>query len=306
MTAAALAGAIPAWVLVALAAGAVQTLRFALQKSLGANGLSPGGATFSRFVFGAPIALVAAAGLLIATATPLPALPARFWLFASLGGGAQIVATMATVALFQARNFAVGIAFTKSETLLVAGFSLLLLGEAISGAGLAAILIGVAGVLVLSWTPGAGRLALFNRASGLGLAAGALFGLAAIGYRGATLEVAADSALIRASLTLAAATSLQTLAMLGWLRLAEPGEIGRVLRRWSTTGLVGVTGILGSAGWFIAFALQNAAYVRAVGQVELVYSLLLSWVLFRDRITARDLVGMALLMVSIVTLVLVT
>ncbi|MBV7378769.1 DMT family transporter [Maritimibacter dapengensis] len=293
------------WVVVALVAGAVQTLRFALQKSLGATGLSPGGATFSRFLFGAPIALLAALTLIASTDTALPPLPPRFWAFACAGGLAQIVATMATVALFSARNFAVGIAFTKSETLLVALFSLVLLGEAISPSGLAAILVGVAGVLLLSWKTGGGRLALVNRASGLGLAAGALFGLAAIGYRGATLQVAADSALLRALVTLAAATTFQTLAMLAYLRIAEPGEITRVLARWRTTGLVGVTGIAGSMGWFFAFALQNAAYVRALGQVELVYSLLLSWVVFRDRITSRELVGMALLVVSIVALILV-
>ena len=63
--------------------------------------------------------------------------------------------------------------------------------------------------------------------------------------------------------------------MLLWLRLREPGEITRVLaaladaRRWS-----GVTGMLGSLGWFVAFTLQNAAYVRALGQVELVFSVL--------------------------------
>lgn len=293
------------WVVVALVAGAVQTLRFALQKSLGATGFSPGGATFSRFLFGAPIALFAALTLIASTDAALPPLPPRFWAFACAGGLAQIVATMATVALFSARNFAVGIAFTKSETLLVALFSLVLLGEAISPSGLAAILVGVAGVVLLSWKTGGGRLALANRASGLGLAAGALFGLAAIGYRGATLQVAADSALLRALVTLAAATAFQTLAMLAYMRIAEPGEITRVLARWRTTGLVGVTGIAGSMGWFFAFALQNAAYVRALGQVELVYSLLLSWVVFHDRITTRELVGMALLVASIVALILV-
>lgn len=292
------------WVLVALAAGAVQTLRFALQKRLGATGLSSGGATFSRFLFGAPIALVAAVAFLIATDTALPTLTQRFWAFACAGGLAQIIGTMATVSLFKERNFAVGIAFTKSETLLVALFSLVLLGEAITLPGLAAILIGVAGVVLLSWKTGAGRLALLNRASGLGLAAGALFGLAAIGYRGATLEVAADAPLLRALVTLSAATTFQTLAMLIYLRLNDPGEITRVVTRWHTTALVGVTGILGSMGWFFAFALQNAAYVRALGQVELVYSLLLSWLVFRDRITARDIIGMTLLVASIVALIL--
>lgn len=292
------------WFWVALASGGFQTFRFALQRSLGNTGLSAGGATFARFLFGAPFAVIALFALLIATSTPLPTLPFGFWFAAMAGGLAQIAGTMATVALFKARNFAVGVAFTKSETLMVALFSAVILGEVISGAGLLALLIGVVGVLALSWQ-GTGTLRLMNRATGLGLTAGALFGLAAIGYRGATLQIAHDSALVRAFVTLAVATIWQTLAMLAYLRAFDPGEITRVLARWRTTGLVGLAGVMGSAGWFIAFALQNAALVRAVGQVELIYSALVSWLMFRERITGREFLGMVLLVISILVLILV-
>jgi len=294
------------WVLVALAAAAVQTVRFALQKSLRGTGLSSGGATFSRFIFAAPIALAVTAVWLALRGEPLPATSLRFWTFVVIGGLSQIVATMATVQLFAERNFVVGVAFTKTETILVVLFSLVLLGEPVAPAGLGAILIGVVGVMLLSWKTGGGRLALFNRASGLGLVAGALFGLAAIGYRGATLEIANDSAFFRAVVTLAAVTTFQSLAMAAYLRMAQPGEMTRVAKRWRVTSLVGVTGMLGSLGWFVAFALQNAAYVRALGQIELVFSLMVSWFLFKDRSTRREVVGMVLLLVSIVVLVLVT
>ncbi len=297
---------IEAWVVVALAAAAVQTARFALQKTLRGTGLSSGGATFARFVFAAPIALALTAAWLTWRGEPLPALSPRFWVFVVLGGASQVIATMATVQLFTERNFAVGVAFTKTETLLVVLLSLVLLGEPVAPAALAAILVGVAGVMLLSWRTGGGRLALFNRASGLGLIAGALFGLSAIGYRGATLEIAADSAFVRAVITLAAVTTVQSLAMAAYLRAAQPGEITRVARRWRVTALVGVTGMLGSLGWFVAFALQNAAYVRALGQIELVFSLLVSWFVFRDRSTTREVAGMTLLLVSIVALILVT
>ena len=136
------------------------------------------------------------------------------------------------------------------------------------------------------------------------LAAGALFGLSAIGYRAATLALPAGDTLERAAVTLAAVTCFQTLAMLPWLRWRDPGEVTRVLARWRITALVGVTGMLGSLGWFVAFALQNAAYVRAVGQVELVFSALVSWLVFRERASGRELAGIGLLGVSIVLLVL--
>ena len=131
-----------------------------------------------------------------------------------------------------------------------------------------------------------------------------MFGLSAIGYRAASLALPSGDTLLRAAVTLAAVTCFQTLVMLPWLRLREPGEISRVFARWRITVLVGVTGMLGSLGWFVAFTLQNAAYVRAVGQVELVFSALASWLVFRERAGGRELAGIGLLGVSIVLLVL--
>jgi drug/metabolite transporter (DMT)-like permease len=279
----------------------VQTARLVLQKRLKRLGLSTAGATFSRFLFAAPLALAGLA-LLMALGQPLPPLPAGFWAYVALGGLTQIAGTLCTVALFSERSFAVGVAFTKSEVVQVAAFSAVILGEGVAPLGWAAILLGTLGVLILSRAPVAGG-GIWNRAAGLGLAAGAFFALSAIGYRGATLQVAAPDALFRAMTALAAVTSLQTLAMLPWLILREPGEIGRVLRHWRATGPVGGLGMLGSLGWFLAFALMNAAYVRALGQVELVFSAAASVLIFKERLRWRELAGMALLMLAILGII---
>ncbi len=292
------------WVIVTIAAAAMQTLRFGLQKRLKGIGLSTGGATFSRFLFAVPLASMGAALLMSTRGYSLPPLGAEFWFYAIIGGLSQIIATFCTVALFSERSFAVGIAFTKTETVQVAGFSALFLGEAVSGLGLAAILIGLAGVLALSRPAGGWALrGFFSRAMGLGVLAGALFGVSAIGYRGATLQIGNDDPLFRAVLALACVTAFQTAIMSAWLRWREPGELGRVLAAWRATLPVGVTGVLGSLGWFTAFALQNAAYVRSVGQVELVFTLLVSTLFFRERLKAREVLGMALLGLSVVLIV---
>ncbi|MBK5945328.1 hypothetical protein CCR83_02405 [Rhodobacter veldkampii DSM 11550] len=146
---------------------------------------------------------------------------------------------------------------------------------------------------------------MFGRASVYGVLAGGLFGLSAIGYRGATLELLPLDALSRAIVTLAIVSAAQTVGMALWLRLREPGELGRVLVAWRRTVWVGVTGVLGSAGWFTAFALQNAAYVRAVGQVEIVFTLIVSALVFKERLTAREGVGIALVVASLILIVLV-
>ncbi len=291
------------WIVFTIAAAAMQTLRFVLQKRLQGGGLSSAGATFARFLFAAPLACVAAFILVRATGTAVPAPPPAFWAYVLMGGIAQIIATDLTVRLFQMRNFAVGVAFTKTETVQVALFSLIVLAETVTSTALISILIGLAGIILLSRPPEPGSL-LFGPSAVYGMAAGALFALAAVGYRGATLALAPAPFFLRALLALAAATTLQTLVMSMWLAFREPGAITRVLSSWRATAPVGLTGVLGSLGWFAAFSLQNAAYVRAVGQVEIIFTMLAGTFIFGERMGRREGAGIGLVIASVLLLVL--
>jgi len=291
------------WIAFTVCAAILQTLRFVLQKRLSVTGLSTAGATFARFLFAAPLACGSAAALLYFTGARVSMPPAAFAAWVLVGGVAQILATDLTVRLFQMRNFVVGVAFTKTEMLHVALFSVWVLGESVATVAILAILLGLIGILVLSRPPEAGAR-LFGRSAAFGLMAGALFAVAAVGYRGATMALEPAPFLLRALLALAAATSAQTVIMALWLKLREPGEIGRVTTGWRSTLPVGVTGMLGSLGWFAAFSLQNAAYVRALGQIEIVFTLLASTVIFGERMGRREAIGIALVTVSVVILTL--
>ncbi len=291
-----------AWIILAIAAAAFQTLRFMLQKTLSTGTLSVGGATFARFFYSVPFVLTLAAGYLTWTGAALPGFSARFWVFALAGGLAQVLATWCVVALFTQRNFAVGITFKKTEVVQTAIVGLIVLGDRISLLGLGAIVLGLVGVLVLSDTPdlsGRWHRRIVNRAAGLGLLSGALFAVSAVGYRGATLEIASDDALMRALITLAAVTVSQTLGMAVWLAWREGGQITCVIAARRTAVWMGLTGMCGSLCWFTAFTLQNAAYVFAVGQVEVIFSLAASVLFFGEKVTAREGVGIALITLSV-------
>ncbi|MFU8865169.1 MAG: EamA family transporter [Rhodobacterales bacterium] len=295
------------WVIATILAAGFQTMRFMLQKQISMGELSTAGATFARFVYSAPLVLLLVAIYLGAQGLALPAFSGLFWAYALSGGLAQILATICVVALFRQRNFAVGITFKNTEVVLTAFAGLLLLGEAVTPAGLAAILLGLIGVLVLSGTPGlAGNWwrRLVSRAAGLGLLAGALFAVSGVTYRGASLELASDDPFLRAMVTLAAVTASQTIAMTLWLRWREPGQIGTVIGVWRRAVWIGLTSMAGSLCWFTAFTLQNAAYVKAVGQVELIFSLAASILFFNEKFTRREGIGIALLSASVLLLVL--
>ena len=223
-----------AWIPITIAAALAQTFRFMLQKQLKTTGLSTGGATFARFVYSAPLVAVLIAIYARSSGQVFPTMPDRFWLFAISGGLAQILATMCVVALFTERNFAVGITFKKTEVLQTALIGFAVLGEGITPTAILAITIGFVGVVLLSDPPG-GQTDSFwrrvmNRASGLGLLSGFLFGVSAIGYRGAALSLSVDDVIVRAGLTLAIVTTFQTILMALWMSWGERGEIGRVVR----------------------------------------------------------------------------
>ncbi len=295
------------WVLITIGAATAQTFRFMLQKRLTGMALSTAGATFARFIYSSPLVAVIAFAYAQTSGQGAPVIPAGFWPYAIAGGASQILATMCVVALFKHRNFAVGITFKKTEVLLSALFGFLILGDVFTPMTILAMVVGLSGVLLLSDPPesvGPWRKRIFNRATALGLGAGVLFGISGNGYRGASLSLGDGDVFYRAIVTLAVVTALQTLTMTLWLVWRERGEVMRVLRAWRVAGLVGLTSMIGSICWFTAYTMQNAAYVNAVGQIELLFSLIIGAFVFGEKVTAREWQGLVLLTASIVMLVL--
>lgn len=295
------------WIPITIGAASAQTIRFMLQKRLKGMALSTAGATFARFIYSSPLVVVIA--ILYATVSDQgrPDVPAAFWPYMLAGGTSQILATMCVVALFSHRNFAVGITFKKTEVLLSALFGFIILGDTFTPATIAAMLIGLVGVLLLSDPPGGvgpWHQRIFNRATALGLGAGILFGISGNGYRGASLSLGDGDVFYRAIVTLAFVTVFQTVVMALWLMWRERGEVMRVLAAWRVAGLVGLTSMIGSICWFTAFTMQNAAYVNAVGQIELLFSLMIGAFVFGEKIGTREWQGLLLLTISIVVLVL--
>ncbi|CUJ88348.1 phosphonate utilization associated putative membrane protein [Ruegeria denitrificans] len=295
------------WIPVTIAAASFQTVRFMLQKSLSTVKLTAAGATFARFAYSMPLAVLGLVVALQVTGFSLPPLTGLFWVYAVIGGTSQILATICVVALFKQRNFAVGITFKKTEVIQTAIVGFLVLGDRISYGGLVAILLGLMAVLLLSKSPeveGAWWKHLTNRASRLGLGSGVLFAFSAVSYRGASLELGDIDAWFRALITLAVVVTFQFLSMALWLLWRDRAELLAVWQTRQTGVFVGLTSLGGSFCWFFAFTLQNAAYVKALGQVELLLSLFASILFFRETITRREIAGMTLLGASILALVL--
>lgn len=309
------------WAVFALAAAAVQTARNAMQRSL-TERLGTVGATHVRFLFGLPFALLFL--VVVARAIGLDTLRPS-WAFLGwtlLGGGAQIVATALMLAAMRQRSFVLTTAYLKTEPVLIALFGLVFLGDRLGWQASAAVLLGTAGVVLMSWP--AGRLAAgasdaasatgsaassarFTQDGGvrpalLGIASGALFALSAVGFRGAILELGDGPFLARATSTLAASLTLQAAVLSAWLAWRDRTVLKEILRLWRPSLLAGAAGALASQFWFLAFSLQTAAAVRTVGLVEILFAQAVSQRLFAQGTTRREAIGMAAMMAGVLWL----
>jgi drug/metabolite transporter (DMT)-like permease len=300
----------PLWIPITIAAAFLQNMRSALQRQL-ARDLTATSATYVRFLFGLPVALIYV-WVLLATFDVTPSQPPlAFFGYAFVGGVAQIIGTVLLVALFSHRNFVVGTTYSKTETVQTALFGIFVFGETITfgaGVGIAVSLVGVIAISIArsAATPSALFTFLTERTALMGIGSGAAYGLAAVCYRAGSLSLNMDGFLVPAALTLAVVLTIQTGLMTAWLLWKDRTSLVTTLRNWPASLAIGVAGAVGSIGWFTAMTLQNAAYVRALGQIELVFTFAVSWFWFRETANAKEISGVLLIIGGLVILVLGT
>jgi drug/metabolite transporter (DMT)-like permease len=296
------------WIAVTLFAALAQTGRNAAQRHL-TGPLGTLGATLVRFLYGLPFALFWLVAVQWLWGSALPAPTPAFIGHILFGAVAQIAATACLLRVMAERNFALGVAYSKTEVMQVAIFGFLFLGDPLTPLMLVAALFGTLGVLLIAPIDRARPVhALFTgwttRVALLGLASGALFGLSAVGYRGGAQALPGTDFPMAAAFGLVIAQAIQTLLLGGWLLARAPDVVLRVLGAWRTSLLAGFLGAAASAGWFTAMAIESIARVRTLGLVELVFAWVVSRRVFRERLTPIELTGMALLMVGLVVVTL--
>lgn len=288
------------WIVFTLIAAAAQTLRNATQRHLTAT-VGTAGATLVRFLFGVPFGLLFLVAALVATGAALPRPGGVYWLWILLGGLAQTFATALMLMAMNDRSFVVVYAYIKTEPVQVALFGLVLLGDKVTLPMAVAILIATAGVLVMSHRPGAGRDGL--KPTLLGLAAGAMFGLSAIGFRGGILSLHDTSYVMAAAYSVVMGLALQAVLLSVYIGLRSPGAMTAIMREWRPSLLAGFLGAFASLFWFLAFALATAASVRTLALVEVLFAQAVSVFGFRQRTTRKELLGIALIVIGVALLV---
>ncbi len=295
------------WIWLTLLAALLQAVRTAAQKRLSER-MSTLAATYVRSLVGLPpmlgyLALVGS-GQGDGATGPAPA----FLGYCVVAAITQNLGTAALLSLYRMRSFAVANQLTRTNLVFTAVLGALFFSEIISATGWLAIGLTLAGALALSAPQAAGVGGDAPRSGALidmpairtGLFVGLMFGLCNLMIREATLVLGGGDALQRGGLTVATVTALQVVMLGLWLAASEPGFLAGIWRNRAISAFVGVTSAVGSICWFAAFAMTNASYVMAVGQVEAVFSVLISTFYFRERLSALDVLGMAVIVAGVV------
>ncbi|HRE60433.1 MAG TPA: DMT family transporter [Micropepsaceae bacterium] len=296
------------WIALTIMAALMLALRTAAQKHLGRT-LSTDAATYVRYLFALPLAGVWMLGLHQGFDLSFVPVTGEALFFIALIAAGQIFGTRFLLLALHARNFAVGVAWSKTDVVQAAMFEIVVLGSAISWGGGAAILLATLGVVMMSMK-GEGHplrllLAGMREKSALyGILSGTSFAVAGVAVRGANLSLAGGEPFMPAAQALTITLALQVVALGAWLVWRERQSFGAIARAWRVGLFAGVTGTLASIGWFVAMALESVAHVRTLGLVELLFSFLIARVLFHERATPREIAGVMVLSAGIALLML--
>jgi|EndMetStandDraft_9_1072997.scaffolds.fasta_scaffold16194_3 drug/metabolite transporter (DMT)-like permease len=289
------------WAVFTVIAAGGQVLRNAAQKEL-TQTLGTVGATHVRFLFGLPFGLLFLMLVLIGTGVPFPALNKAMLTWTVVAALAQIGATALLLAAMRERSFVVTTAYAKTEPVQVALFGLVFLGDHVTlGLGLA-ILIATAGVLVVSW-PRSNADEIFTwQPALLGIASGAMFAIAAIGFRGGIRALDTPSFVVAATVTLALGLLIQTVVLTTYLAILDRKVLAEIFRAWRPSLFAGFIGAFASQMWYLAFALETAAKVRTLALVEILFAQILSRNLFKQNLASREALGIGLIVLGVIIL----
>jgi drug/metabolite transporter (DMT)-like permease len=290
------------WPLLVAISAALQIVRNAAQRSLTPI-LGVWGATYVRFLYGLPFALVWLGFILTWRGMEGGPSWAHFG-WSALGASCQAIATALLVMAMRDRAFAVANALQKTEVLGAALVGVVLLGDGLGPWQWAGIVVASIGVALTSLGGEGAPKVVSLRAAAYGMAAGLFFSFSSVSYRAAGLSWGEDL-WVGAAMTLATALTLQTLGVGIGLALFAPQSLKGVFKAWRPSLVPGATGAIASALLFTAFAFgPSAGAVKAVQLIDVLIAWFVSRRIFKDHISPVELAGGGLVLVGVLAVVL--
>lgn len=278
----------------------MQAVRTAGQKQLSGH-LNAMATTAVRYVYALPFAAAYLYWIIDFRQTPLPDLNPQFLKYTLIASVMQIIGTACLVAAFKYRNFAVATSLAKTEAIQVAVLGALIFSTSLSYLGWFSVVVGVVGVLIVTKVKFTYADVFQNPGAGFGLASGLALAVTTLLIREASLALNTDL-MVSAAVTLLFMIVVQSVISLVYVFIQDRKQMPIMFSQWRLCLFVGITSVIGSIGWFTGASYQNAAYVKALGQIEFFITLFLTYRIFKEKISLKEYIGMFLIIVSVVIL----
>ena len=295
------------WVIFTVLAAFFQNLRTSLQKRLNKN-LSLVASAYVRFAFALPFALI----VFLLNFRSLDIVQIildqnNFIYYTFLGAIFQVIFTLLLLYLFKFSNFVVGTSLSKTEVIQIAIFEYIILKDKLNLFGIIGIIVATIGVIVITIKDV--KLFFrnfFSKVTLIGLTTGLILGLSVVYFRAAALSLENFSSNFdKAITTLFFGLFIQTAVVTTYLLIFEKSEFKKFYQNKVEICFTGLAGFLATLSWFFAFTLIQASFVRAVGQIEILFSYISSKYLFKEKITFIEIMGI-IIFISGATLLLLT
>ena len=294
------------WIIVAISGAFFQNLRSTLQKKLNQK-VSTIASTYVRFAFALPFGTI----LFFLYFQDLNVIPEilsqkKFIFNVLLGSIFQIIFTFVLLYLFRFANFVVGTSLSKTEVIQVAIFEYLIIGDKLNKFGITGIIVSTIGVIILSIKDLSLFLKnLFSKTTLIGLSAGLFLGLSVVYFRAAALTLENFSNNFeKAIATLFFGLVIQTTLVTIYLIIFEKSQFKKLYENKYECFTAGLAGFLATLSWFYAFTLIQSSFVRAIGQIELLFSYVSSKYMFKEKVKITEILGIIIFVVGVLILLL--
>ena len=274
----------------------MQAWRNAFQKQLSTT-VDVYGVTLARFIFALPLALLYISCLYhFQPVTDSVHFNLRFAIYVLIAALSQIAATALMVQLFKQKNYAIGVGLAKSEAVLAAIIAVLFLSDHLSLLGWFGVAVG--GFAVFLMSKGRDFSDFSVQALCIGIGSGLCFAITSLLVREASLELDNLPFIHRAAWVLLMVIGTQCFLLLMYLGIFRRATLWAMWQRIGLTFRVSLCSFLASLGWFSAMSMQSVPIVKTLGQVEIIFSMLISAYFFKEKLARAEHLGIVLVVIA--------
>ena len=274
----------------------MQAWRNAFQKQLSTT-VDVYGVTLARFIFALPLALIYISCLYhFQPVTDSVHFNLRFAIYVLIAALSQIAATALMVQLFKQKNYAIGVGLAKSEAVLAAIIAVVFLSDHLSLLGWFGVAVGGFAVFLMSKGRDFSDFSVQTLCIGIG--SGLCFAITSLLVREASLELTNLPFIHRAAWVLLMVIGTQCFLLLMYLGIFRRATLWAMWQRIGLTFRVSLCSFLASLGWFSAMSMQSVPIVKTLGQVEIIFSMLISAYFFKEKLARAEHLGIVLVVIA--------